>query len=99
MMAFATALVTLVYAGIAYASLQEALKQFSVGAYALTLTYVLYIWPAYFIVPVAFVVAALIAGLRFVVLLAWRYVPEDLRRELGLGSVGGGHPDPGRSLL
>jgi TRAP-type C4-dicarboxylate transport system permease small subunit len=95
MMAFATALVTLVYAGIAYASLQEALKQFAVGAHALTLTYVLSIWPAYFIVPVAFAVAALIAGLRLVLLLAWPRVPPDLRAQLGLHSISAARPEPG----
>jgi hypothetical protein len=84
MLVFATAVSTVVYAAIAYASLQEALKQFASGAYAITLYYVLSIWPAYFIVPLAFAVATATAALRVVLLIMLPRVPNEVRADMGL---------------
>lgn len=90
---FATLVTAVVYAAVAFASLQEALKQFASGAYAITLNYILSIWPAYFIVPVAFAVAAATAGLRAVLAVMLPRAPADLREQMGLAKLeAGGQP-------
>ncbi|MEC9344075.1 MAG: TRAP transporter small permease [Pseudomonadota bacterium] len=83
-MAFATLVSAMVYGGLAFASLQEAIKQYEVGAYAITLTFVLLIWPAYFIVPVAFAAATLIAALRSLVAFMGDRVSADIRQSIGV---------------
>jgi len=50
----------LVYATVAYLSLQLALHRFSSGSYVMTAYYALPVWPAYFIVPVGFGAAAIV---------------------------------------
>jgi TRAP-type C4-dicarboxylate transport system permease small subunit len=50
----------LVYSAIAYLSLLEALRKFSSGSYVMTAYYELPVWPAYFIVPVGFGLAAIV---------------------------------------
>jgi TRAP-type C4-dicarboxylate transport system permease small subunit len=50
----------LVYSAVAYLSLQFALHKFSSGSYVMTAYYALPIWPAYFIVPLGFALAAMV---------------------------------------
>lgn len=83
-MAFATLASTVVYAGLTFASFQEAMKHFHVGSYAVTLSFVLLTWPAYFIVPLAFAAATLASGLRCIVAILGSRVPQDIGDRTGI---------------
>jgi len=57
---FVVALVsTLIYAGLAYTTLIDALDQYEVGSFVLSLTTALPVWPSYFVLPIAFAFAGL----------------------------------------
>lgn len=86
-MALSTLVSALVYGGLAYASMEEALKQYGIGAYAMTLTFKLVIWPAYFIVPLAFATATVVAALRCTAALLGQRVPAAVAIDLGLGDL------------
>ena len=94
-MIFACLTTSIVFGGIAYASLLEAIQQFSKGAYVVTLSYVLPTWPAYFIVPVAFAMASATAFLRAVIALAGHAgrMPE-IAAAMGLTTLSGKDKDP-----
>lgn len=97
MMVFAGVVSTLVMAGIAYGSLLEAMSQYRSGSYVVTLRYVLPIWPTYFIVPVAFAVAAFVSALRTFIAAMGPRVDADLRSEMGLDEIFGRPASPATS--
>ncbi|MEJ8572102.1 TRAP transporter small permease [Microbaculum marinum] len=49
-----------VYAALAYMSLQEALGEFETRSYLLSVTVRVPVWPAYFILPVSYLLAAVV---------------------------------------
>ena len=73
--------------GIAYASWFEAVRQFSKGAYVMTLTYALPIWPAYFIVPVAFGLATAMSLVRAILATMGVRTDHGLLAQVGLRSI------------
>lgn len=81
---FASAVTTLVFSGVAYASFLEALNQYSNGAYAVNVAYLLPIWPAYFFVPAAFGLATVISVLRTILAVSGRFSSDALKRGYGL---------------
>jgi TRAP-type C4-dicarboxylate transport system permease small subunit len=87
LMAFACAMTTLVFAGLTYASFIEAVKQFRSGSYVVNLAYVLPIWPSYFIVPLAFGVATLVAALRCGLALAGNASSVETRKAMRLSEL------------
>ena len=86
-MVISTLISAVVYGGLAYTGMQEALNKYATGAYAMTLTYKLVIWPAYFVVPLAFATATATAALRCIAALMGQRVPPSLITELGLDSI------------
>lgn len=61
---FVCALIFATYATLAYTTNMTAMREFSVGSYVVSLGVVIPIWPSYFILPIAFSLAALIALLQ-----------------------------------
>lgn len=57
-----------VYLFLFHATLAEALDRYRVGAYEVTLGTTVLIWPAYFIVPIALGMAALVTATKLVII-------------------------------
>jgi TRAP-type C4-dicarboxylate transport system permease small subunit len=55
---------TVLYFTVAYATLEDALHHFEKGAFVYTLKFTMPVWPAYFIIPVAFALAGIVTLLR-----------------------------------
>jgi TRAP-type C4-dicarboxylate transport system permease small subunit len=70
------AISTVIYGIIAYFTWIDALKHQEIGSYILTDRYPLPIWPAYYLVPAAFGLAALITLLRLAEVVAGTYRPH-----------------------
>lgn len=65
-----------VYFVLSVATWQVALEQFNLGSYIMSLNLVIPLWPTYFVVPIAFFMAALVASLRCISLIITHVLPK-----------------------
>lgn len=63
-----------IYSIFAYTTWLKAVDQYEVGSYVMSLNFPMPVWPTYFVLPIAFAIAALVVLLR---------IPQDLKEDKG----------------